>query len=96
LEDIGFKQNAPTVIFMDNATSITMVIDEGNFAKRKHIRVKYHAIRDWFKEKIIAPTKIDTRLQQADILTKPLGRQMFEPLRNAVLGITDEVILNEK
>ncbi|XP_066320082.1 secreted RxLR effector protein 161-like [Miscanthus floridulus] len=43
----------------------------------KHIRVRYHFIRDCLEEWSIKASYINTKDQLADLLTKPLGRIKF-------------------
>jgi hypothetical protein len=42
--------------------------------RSKHIRVRYHFIRDCLAEGSIKARYISTKDQLADLLTKPLGR----------------------
>jgi hypothetical protein len=42
LDDIGFKQKDPTVIWQDNKSTIDMVNGHRNFQSSKHINPKYH------------------------------------------------------
>ena len=52
----------------------------------KHYGVKYH----WFREKMedmnIEIAHIDTTLQKADIFTKGLPKNEFEPKRKLIMG----------
>jgi hypothetical protein len=43
----------------------------------KHIRVRYHFIRDCLEEGSIKAGYINTKDQLSDLLTKPLGRIRF-------------------
>jgi hypothetical protein len=45
--------------------------------RSKHIRVRYHFIRDCLAEGSIKARYINTKDQLADLLTKPLGRIKF-------------------
>jgi hypothetical protein len=86
LANLGITQDYPTTLLMDNQTAIRMITDEGNEARRKHIRVKYHFIRQLHDEGTLYPQWIKTEDQEADIFTKALGRQTFEKLRELVMG----------
>jgi hypothetical protein len=46
--------------------------------RTKHIYIKYHHFRELVKDGSIKLVKIDTKQQQADILTKPLEANAFE------------------
>jgi hypothetical protein len=50
----------------------------------KHIRVKYHFIRDCLEERSVKAYYISTKNQLADFLTKSLGRIKFQELRSRV------------
>ena len=86
LANLGIPQQFPTTLFIDNQTTIRMIVDEGNEARRKHIRVKYHYIKQLYEEGAIFPQWVKTQDQQADILTKSLTRQPFEKIRSLVMG----------
>jgi hypothetical protein len=58
--------------------SALAVIKNPVFHERsKHIRVRYHFIRDCLKEGSFKACYINTKDQLADLLTKPLGRIKF-------------------
>ena len=50
----------------------------------KHIRIKYHFIRDCLKEGSIKANHIATTDQLADILTKSLGKAQFQEMRRRI------------
>ena len=54
--------------------------------RTKHIGVKYHWFRSKIQKGIIEVHRIDTKAQQADILTKGLTRFSFEQVRTLVMG----------
>ena len=91
LEHVGCPQLQPTVLFIDNETTIRMSTEEGNQERRKHINIKYHYIRQLIDEKEVAPVWIPTGQQQADIMTKGVSRQQFIILRDQVMGHTASV-----
>jgi hypothetical protein len=76
----------PTKLHIDNATALIMATDEGTAARRRHINIRHHKLREWVAEGIIKPCKIDTREQLADIFTKALGREPFTMIRDVILG----------
>ena len=55
-------------------------------SKTKHIRIKFHFLREQVTEKNIKMEYIETKEQIADIFTKPLPRETFEYLRQK-LGV---------
>ena len=86
LGGLGVKQSEPTPLFIDNETAIRMAIEGGNSDRRKHINIKHHFMRELVSEQTIQLMWVPTQQQQADIMTKPLGRNVFEAQRNAVMG----------
>jgi hypothetical protein len=48
--------------------------------RSKHIRLRYHFIRDYLAEGSIKARYISTNDQLADLLTKPLGKIKFVEL----------------
>ena len=89
LNDIHYPQTLPTDLYVDNLTAINMTKEEGHNDRRKHINVKYHYIRERVQEKDINIKWIETKEQQADILTKPLPKDTFTYLRKLVMGVQE-------
>ena len=87
LESIGFKQDDPTVLHMDNQSTIAMINGAGNEEKRKHIGVKYHYVKQLVEQDIINVKWISSGDNIADIFTKPLSIQLFKGLRDKMMGI---------
>jgi len=54
--------------------------------RTKHIAVKYHFFREHIQNGNINIEPIDTSIQVADILTKPLPRPSFKSLRHLLMG----------
>ena len=51
--------------------------------KPKHIRVRYHFLRELTKEGVIKLVYCSTKEQLADIMTKPLKMTSFQRIREA-------------
>ena len=76
ISDLGVIQSAsgPKKVFCDNTGAITLE-KESRFHKRaKHIKRRFHFIRDLVQVGDIEICKIHTDLNVADPLTKPLPR----------------------
>ena len=86
LEEMGFKQSQPTRIFSDSQSAIAISKDDVNHNRTKHIDIRHHFIRQAVKENQIELKWIPTENQEADILTKPLGKFQFKKLRNMITG----------
>ena len=80
----GDAQPEPAVLRMDNQSAIALAKNPVFHDRSKHIELKYHFIREAVETKKIELEFVPTKLQLADILTKPLGRILFTELRSRV------------
>lgn len=87
LTELGFAQLQPTVLFSDNQAAIAIASDDVHHARTKHIDIRHHWIRQHIREGNLELQWVASAEQEADILTKPLGRVLFEKLRARVLGM---------
>ena len=68
--DIG----KPSVLLLgDNGSSLKLATNPVFHQRSKHIRIKYHSLRDRVKEGLIEMCKIDIGLNVANMLTKHMG-----------------------
>ena len=86
MEDFGFPQSKPTVIFEDNKSCIDMVNGRSNHQASKHINPKFHFTRDKLKDGVIKVEHMPTGEMIADMLTKPLNAEMFRKFRDLILN----------
>nr|CCA28016.1 polyprotein putative [Albugo laibachii Nc14] len=70
----------PVVIHEDNQSAIAIAKNVGYQSRAKHIDIKYHFIPEQVKAKNIDLQYIETRLQLADFMTKPISTKKFEQL----------------
>ena len=77
-----------TTVHEDNAGCLTLAMMEpGRITPRsKHYAVRMHWFRSHLQPNKVEVKKIDTAVQRADILTKPLKRQQFEAIRKLLCG----------
>jgi hypothetical protein len=90
LTTAGFKFNIdhPTIFckaFEDNEGALEMARSPKFRPRTKHINVKYHHFHDCIESGKIIMAAIDTKEQQADILTKPLDEQTFLYICNLLM-----------
>ncbi|CAI7897034.1 unnamed protein product [Closterium sp. NIES-54] len=71
-EDLGFRQQEPTVIFVDNQSAIALATGEQMSQRIKHMDVGYHWTRKAVRDGVVRPEYCPTAHQAADYLTKPL------------------------
>jgi transposase InsO family protein len=77
--DLGLEGNTKLTIYVDNQGAIALTMgNTGQHNRTKHIDVRYHFIRE---QKDITYKYIPSTENPADVLTKPLGKQM---LKNSV------------
>jgi hypothetical protein len=85
-ELIGTKVVVPR-IKMDNQSVIALGKNPVLHNRSKHIKTKYHFIRECVEHRKICLEFVGTHDQLADILTKPLARVRFQELRGRI-GVT--------
>lgn len=82
LKEIGHPCNQPTTIFEDNQSCIKVAEEPREHKRMKHIDVKYNFIREAIANKEIILKYIPSNDQVADIMTKGLGRILFQKHRD--------------
>ena len=84
LKEFRIKFEKPIKIYEDNSGAIA-IAKFGNLTKNsKYIEIHYHFINECYERKIIKIVKVDSENNVADILTKALGRVIFEAFRNTL------------
>lgn len=87
LEELGFKQSNPTVVYEDNKSTIAMLQDRKlSKSRTKHIVIRYHYIREKVLSKEIEVRYLHTDSMIADMCTKSLNKSKFLPFRDGLLG----------
>jgi len=87
LAELKFTQMVPTIIFEDNQAAIAMSQNKITSSKTKHIKIKFHYIKELVQDNDITLAYCPTEEQIADILTKALSQEKFIPLRNRLLNL---------
>ncbi|CCK72699.1 uncharacterized protein KNAG_0L00780 [Huiozyma naganishii CBS 8797] len=75
-------------LYVDNESALESLKHPVFHSKTKHIRVRYHFIRENVKGNVVIPSYINTKKQQADICTKILARPDFDRLKALLYGTT--------
>ena len=74
-------------VFEDNAGAIEIAKEKKYRPRTKHLNCKLHHFRYHVEVlKNVSIHKIDTEMQPADMLTKPLGEEAFTQHRKTVMG----------
>jgi hypothetical protein len=84
LEELGCRQQQ-TQLNCDNQPAIDFSNNPINQSRMKSIDIKFHAIRDFIRERKIYVRKIAGQYQLADIFTKPLSATPFQLQRSHYL-----------
>ena len=85
--ELGFEQVGATDLAVDNEGAIALSENPQAHPRTKHIRLRYHFIRQYVQEGVIKPYYVSTHKNIADIFTKNLPKDKFLELRQA-MGLT--------
>ena len=88
LGDISFVQKEPTVIKEDNQGIIALSRNPKYHPRTKHIDINF--IRDKVEKKELVLEYCSTEQMLADLLTKQLGKTLFQRLRG-LMGVRDSL-----
>ncbi|KAI3725113.1 hypothetical protein L1987_64888 [Smallanthus sonchifolius] len=81
IEELKFQIKHSLTLYCDNKSTISLAKDPVYHDKSKHIRVKYHFIRDLIKTEDVRIKFYATKEQMADIFTKALQQKDFIRLK---------------
>lgn len=85
LSELGFNIGGASQLWVDNQGTIEVVKHGVKSERTKHIDIKYHHVTDCVDKEIIKVNWINTKEQQADIMTKALAAPQFQPLRETIM-----------
>ena len=80
LNDLGFTQQS-TKMFGDNSAALKLADNDMVRPRTRHIRRRYHYIREQVTALQIIGVKIAGTENPADFLTKVLGKRLFDKQR---------------
>ena len=91
MKDNGFdvlyhKVKVHCRVFEDNAGAIEIAVVHKWRPRTKHLATKLHHFRSYVNSGEISVHKIDTSLQPADVLTKPLNYELLKRHRKTIMG----------
>ena len=82
--DLGAFLDVPTMLLEDNQGAIAIAHNPVDHARTKHIDIRYHFVREAVQKRLVELKYCSSREMVADILTKPLSKEQFERLREAM------------
>jgi hypothetical protein len=65
-------------VFKDNSGALEIASNHKFWPRTKHINVKYHFLRSYVTQKEITMHPINTTMQRADYLTKPVSYDILK------------------
>ncbi|KAK1682599.1 hypothetical protein QYE76_043447 [Lolium multiflorum] len=80
----------PLVIYCDNMGAIANAQEPRSHKKLKHIKLRFHSIREYIEDGEVKICKVHTNLNVADPLTKSLPRAKHDQHQNA-MGVRSNV-----
>ena len=87
LKELGFPQEEPTRICVDNKSAIALAKNPVFHDRSKHIDTRYHYIQESIVKMDMQLGYVKSHDQVADIFTKPLKQEDFVKLRS-LIGVT--------
>ena len=85
LNEMGMGINSPTPLRSDNESAISWAVgSRKNIKRAKHIDVRVHSVRDLVAKKIVEVTHVSSEENDADMLTKPLGRVKLKTIMDRI------------
>jgi hypothetical protein len=69
---LGIRSDSPLPLFVDNEAAIAISKEARYHSRTKHIDIRYHAIREKIEDGTLVVHHVPSKLNLADIATKPL------------------------
>jgi hypothetical protein len=87
LQELGWEQELPTIVWQDNKSTMDMVLGNRNHQASKHVNPKYHFSQDQIEAGNIEVVHCPTKEHLADFLTKPLAKGPFQGMASETMNM---------
>ena len=89
LKEVGYPAEAPSRLFIDNQSAISVAKNPEHHGRMKHLDLAYYWLRDKVEERRIEMKHLRTEEMPADLLTKALPKPQVAKLRE-MMGLVDK------
>ena len=86
MREQGVQDLEVPVVYQDNTSTISLVVEGGGKPRTKHMRVRQHLVKEKVDKKEVKIAYVPTKDMIADVLTKPLQGEAFGRLTEAIMG----------
>jgi hypothetical protein len=86
MREQGVQDLEVPVVYQDNTSTISLVVEGGGKPRTKHMRVRQNLVKEKVDKKEVKITYVPTKSMIADVLTKPLQGDVFGKLTEAIMG----------
>jgi len=86
LTELNLLSNETPILYCDNQSAIAISENDKFHNRTKHIDIRHHFIREAIKNKEVELRWIESKRQEADLLTKSLSHQLFLDLRSKLMN----------
>ena len=86
LKELGFNLGT-TPVYIDNTGAEKLAKNPNNHQRTKHIDIRYHFIRQAIEKKEVELHHVDTKENQADLLTKSTTVAIFQKLQPKLFNL---------
>ena len=90
MSTVDLQQTAPTIIYEDNTACLAIANNPITSKRARHIKVKYHYIRQLIEDKELIVKYMPTDDMLADIFTKPLDKDKHNKFTRLIMNIKDK------
>ena len=94
MKDLGHEQTEATKIMCENSSAVSISKNPVFHGRTKHIRIKFHFIREVQQSNEVLLVHCSFKNQLADIFTKSLPKERFEDLRQRI-GVCQKIAKEE-